>query len=234
MNDGVSLTAIGDLNWSVIQAIRTIPTILTSVPARVRHCVNPAKDQEMAPYKRVQGPLWPFPYLIPWVLKCLCYFNYNNFPVKQNFLIQRTTNLIYLTSQLFLLFCIIKKDRGIWALSWKIWPPRVGCRDHFGPQAEFSVLNTVSPTERYQPLIWRSKIWRLSLFHYPSPLTVNPKPLFPQQIDPAQINGNGLGHYMKSYMNYILSKFKIIILTWKKSLLETRLNMCKNAPDNVL
>ena len=28
----------------------------------------------------------------------------------------------------------------------------------------------------------------------------------PQQIDPAP-NGNDLGHYMKSYMKYILSKF---------------------------
>ena len=122
MNDGVSLTAIGDLNWSVIQAIPTIPTILTSVPTRVRHCVNPAKDQEMAPNKRVQGPLWPFPYLIPRALKCLCHFNYNNFSVKQNFLIQRTTNLFYLTSQLFLFFCIIKKDREYWPFLEKSGP----------------------------------------------------------------------------------------------------------------
>ena len=28
----------------------------------------------------------------------------------------------------------------------------------------------------------------------------------PRQIDPAP-NGNDLGHYMKSYMKYILSKF---------------------------
>ena len=37
-----------------------------SVPARVRHCVNPAKDRQMAPTKSVQGPLWPFSFLIPW------------------------------------------------------------------------------------------------------------------------------------------------------------------------
>ena len=37
-----------------------------SVPARVRHCVNPAKDRQMAPTKSVQGPLWPFSSLIPW------------------------------------------------------------------------------------------------------------------------------------------------------------------------
>ena len=80
MNDGVSLTAIGDLNWSVIQAIPTIPTILTSVPARVRHCVNPAKDQEMAP------------------------------------------NKLNLTSQLFLFFCIIKKDREYWPFLEKSGP----------------------------------------------------------------------------------------------------------------
>ena len=39
---------------------------ISSVPARVRHCVNPAKDGEMAPAKSVQGPLWPFRSLIPW------------------------------------------------------------------------------------------------------------------------------------------------------------------------
>ena len=33
----------------------------------------------------------------------------------------------------------------------------------------------------------------------------------PRQIDRAP-NGNGLGLYMKSYMKYILSKFKIIVL----------------------
>ena len=32
-----------------------------------------------------------------------------------------------------------------------------------------------------------------------------------QQIDPAP-NGNNLGHYMKSYMKYMLSKSTIIIL----------------------
>ena len=189
MNDGVSLTAIGDLNWSVIQAIPTIPTILTSVPARVRHCVNSAKDQEMAPNKRVQGPLWPFPYLIPRALKCLCHFNYNNFPVKQNFLIQRTTNLIYLTSQLFLLFCIIKKDRGIWALSWKIWPPRVGCRDHFGPQAEFSVLNTVSPTERCQPLSGDRKSGDFLFFTTPHPWLSTRNPSSPNKLTQPKLMG---------------------------------------------
>ena len=33
----------------------------------------------------------------------------------------------------------------------------------------------------------------------------------PRRIDPAP-NGNDLGHYMKSYMMYILSKFEIIVL----------------------
>ena len=33
----------------------------------------------------------------------------------------------------------------------------------------------------------------------------------PRQIDPAP-NGNDLGHYMKSYMKYILSKFAFIVL----------------------
>ena len=59
--------------------------IRRSVPARVHHCVNPAKDREMALNKSVQGLLWPVPFLNPRVLKRLCYFNYNNFPIKQNF-----------------------------------------------------------------------------------------------------------------------------------------------------
>ena len=33
----------------------------------------------------------------------------------------------------------------------------------------------------------------------------------PEKIDPAP-NGNDLGHYMRSHMMYILSKFKIIVL----------------------
>ena len=53
------------------QLISAIPTHLKSEasasdPARVRHCVNPAKDREMAPTKSVQGSLWPFPFLIAW------------------------------------------------------------------------------------------------------------------------------------------------------------------------
>ena len=49
--------------------------------------------------------------------------------------------------------------------------------------------------------LWRPKIGRLSLFHYPPPWKIDPAP-----------NGNNLGHYMTSYMMYILSKFEIIIL----------------------
>ena len=37
---------------------------ISSVPARVRHCMNPAKDREMTPTKSIRGPLWPFPSLI--------------------------------------------------------------------------------------------------------------------------------------------------------------------------
>ena len=33
----------------------------------------------------------------------------------------------------------------------------------------------------------------------------------PEEIDPAP-KGNDLGHYMTSYMMYILSKFEIIVL----------------------
>ena len=53
--------------------------------------------------------------------------------------------------------------------------------------------------------LWRPKIGRLSFFHYPQP------PPLPRKIDPAP-NGNDLGHYMTSYIMYILSKFEIIVL----------------------
>ena len=39
--------------------------------------------------------------------------------------------------------------------------------------------------------------------------TTPPPP--PRKIDPAP-NGNDLGHYMTSYIMYILSKFEIIVL----------------------
>ena len=59
-------------------------------------------------------------------------------------------------------------------------------------------------------MLWRSKIWRLSLFYYPHPPEFQQTP-FLRQIDPAP-NGNGLGHQMKSYMNCILLKFAIMVL----------------------
>ena len=43
-------------------------------------------------------------------------------------------------------------------------------------------------------------------FHYPRNFSGPPR-----QIDPVP-NGNGLGHYIKSYMSYILSKFAVIVL----------------------
>ena len=49
--------------------------------------------------------------------------------------------------------------------------------------------------------LWRPKVRRLSFFTNPPP----------RKIDPAP-NGNDLGHYMTSYMMYILSKFEIIVL----------------------
>ena len=42
-------------------------------------------------------------------------------------------------------------------------------------------------------------------------LPPKPRPPPPTQIDPAP-NRNDLGHYMKSYMRYLLSKFAIIVL----------------------
>ena len=44
-----------------------------------------------------------------------------------------------------------------------------------------------------------------SLFFTPSGISTDPAPT-PRQIDPVP-NGNDLGHYMKSYMKYILSKY---------------------------
>ena len=49
-----------------------------------------------------------------------------------------------------------------------------------------------------------------SLFFTPPPRISTEPPLPPQQIAPAP-NRNDLGHYMKSYMTNILSKFAIIV-----------------------
>ena len=49
-----------------------------------------------------------------------------------------------------------------------------------------------------------------SLFFTPPPPNFNGTPPAPQQIAPAP-NRNDLGHYMKSYMTNILSKFAIIL-----------------------
>ena len=61
--------------------------------------------------------------------------------------------------------------------------------------------------------LWRPKIGRLSFFDYSSPpeFQRTPPPQKKKKFDPAP-NGNDLGHYMMSYMMYILSKFKIIVL----------------------
>ena len=58
--------------------------------------------------------------------------------------------------------------------------------------------------------LWRPKIGRLSSFSLPlSPEFPRTPP--PRKIDPAP-NGHDLGHYITSYMIYILSKFEIIVL----------------------
>ena len=69
--------------------------------------------------------------------------------------------------------------------------------------------------------LWRPKIGRLSFFLSPpefrrhlAPPPRPPPPLPPhthtqRKIDPAP-NGNDLGHYMTSYMTYILSKFECL------------------------
>ena len=50
------------------------------------------------------------------------------------------------------------------------------------------------------------------LFSLSPPPNFNEPPLSPpKKIDPAP-NGNDLGHYMTSYMMYILSKYEIIVL----------------------
>ena len=53
--------------------------------------------------------------------------------------------------------------------------------------------------------LWRPKIGGLSFFHYP-PWNFNEPPPS-RKIDRAP-NGNDLGHYMTSYMMYLLSKFE--------------------------
>ena len=49
------------------------------------------------------------------------------------------------------------------------------------------------------------------LFFSLPPPGISTDPFPPRKIDPAP-NGNDLGHYMTSYMMYILSKFEIIVL----------------------
>ena len=77
---------------------------------------------------------------------------------------------------------------------------------------------------------WRSKIWGLFFFYCPPGISTDHAP---RQIDPAA-NGNDLGHYMKSYMNYILSKFAIIVWIPDRIFVDQWLNTCKNAPETVL
>ena len=60
----------------------------------------------------------------PCQLQINCHFHFLNFPT--------VSSLLHIT-----------KDTGTLAHSWNIWPPKMGCRGHFGPQAEFSGWNTV-------------------------------------------------------------------------------------------
>ena len=63
----------------------------------------------------------------------------------------------------------------------------------------------------------KSKIWRVFLLHYPPNDGMSKHSPCPQ-IDPATKlwHGNGLGHYIKSYISrQILSKFSFIIVTDK-------------------
>ena len=57
--------------------------------------------------------------------------------------------------------------------------------------------------------LWRPKIWRLSFLSLPAPPP-------PPSHDPAP-NGNDLGHFMKSYMKYILSNSQSSFLCQKES-----------------
>ena len=47
-------------------------------------------------------------------------------------------------------------------------------------------------------------------FTNPPGISMTPLPPPPRKIDPAP-NGNELGHYMTSYIMYILSKFEIMV-----------------------
>ena len=64
--------------------------------------------------------------------------------------------------------------------------------------------------QRCQPL--ETLNWETVFFSLPPPRDLQwPPPPTSRKIDPAP-NGNGLGHYMTSYMMHILSKFEIIVL----------------------
>ena len=62
--------------------------------------------------------------------------------------------------------------------------------------------------------LWKSKMWRLSLLHYPPP----PPPRISMTNHPLTltltlpISWNCLGHYMKSYMGYRPSQFTSMII----------------------
>ena len=49
------------------------------------------------------------------------------------------------------------------------------------------------------------------LFFIPPPKFQPPPPPKKKKLDPSP-NGNDLGHYMKSYVMYILSKFEIFVI----------------------
>ena len=61
--------------------------------------------------------------------------------------------------------------------------------------------------------LWKSKMWRLSLFALPPPPSnINDQPSPDPDPLTLPISGNCLGHYMKSYMRYRPSQFTSMII----------------------
>ena len=67
--------------------------------------------------------------------------------------------------------------------------------------------------------LWKPKIWRLSLWQYPPENQWPDNPPPPPPSDKHKLiqalilsQGNGLGHYMKSYMKYRPSQFTFMVI----------------------
>ena len=72
---------------------------------------------------------------------------------------------------------------------------------------ENDLSQTENPQQAEMPTSGDLKSGDCLFFYSPSGISTTPPPPPPRKIDPAP-NGNDLGHYMTSYMTYILSEFE--------------------------